>query len=217
MKKLILAAAFVFCFAIAASAKYDPSGTFKGFTTIKISGMLTEDMMSRIAEGEPLHIYKELYGSGFFTVSLFLDEQKNGSFAMKDPMFKASFKPKTGKYSYSDKSPFDTVFAIGSYEGGDLEVAVPEKGGKKCSGTIEDLDTLAFYDYPIALSDGIVDSEDLCGLVYPLEQKGKNFAYAQKDADAAIKITVNAKGKASATLKFSGKYVFPKFFIEDVR
>ena len=212
MKKLLFAAAFVFCFVLIASAD-DPSGTFTGFTTIKVSGQLDEDMLNSLKYVRELHIFKEDHGPGFFTLPISLDRAKKG-YEIKNPDIKISYKDKGGKFSYADKWPWAVVLAL--IEESDMFITVMEKGGVKCSGTIEGLDVSYFDEYySIGLNDGHPNSEDLCGMIFPMEEKGKNFVFAQKDPDANIKITVKSNGKVSISMKLSEKYVSPKFLIEE--
>lgn len=206
MKKSFALALFTILLAGVCSAKLL---IFEGSTTIKLSGQLEEGMVQLIADGEPLHLFKD-GENGYFTCPIFLEQQKNGSWGTKNPEIKASFKPKNQKYTHSDKLPFFVVFAVRVPDSEDVEIAAPMKGGFKCSGTLYDIseDDLQNYYY-IALNDG-QSGEDLCGWTYPMEAKGKNFVYSKKEEGASVKITLNSKGKITASLKLSEGYAWPQ-------
>lgn len=206
MKKSFALALFTILLAGVCSAKLR---IFEGSTTIKLNGQLEAGMVERIADGAPLHLLKD-GENGYFTCKIFLEPQKNGSWGTKDPERKASFKPKNQKYTYSDKLPFFVVFGVGTSDPEDMEIAVPNKGGFKCSGTLYDIseDDLQNYYY-IALNDG-QSGEDLCGWTYPMEAKGKNFVYSKKEDGASVKITLKSTGKITASLKLSEGYAWPQ-------
>lgn len=187
--------------------------TFEGSTTIKLSGQLKESMAERIYKGETLRVLKS-YSDGFVTMPMYLYPQKNGSWSFKDKLFKISFKPKNKKYSYSDKSYWNLVFAIGTVEEENFEVAEADKGSTKCSGTLHSFSGEELENYSIGINDGYPETEDICGgkLEFKMEAKGKKYVFTKKEPGCNIKITLKAKGhKISASFKLSEGYVEPIF------
>ena len=185
-------------------------GFLKGSTTISLSGELDQNFMDSLAAGNGMAIYN--YLDSYLTFPILLPKTKGG-YGTKSKTQSISVSTKNGKFSWTEKdvTPY-FAFASG------FEKIKPLKATFKSSGTLQgggldDLSTKKFvvFDFPCDRQGlGYLGS-----LAFSPEKKGKNYKFTYKEDNWQVKVSANAKGKATASYKLPPDAASPAFVTDE--
>ena len=185
-------------------------GFLKGSTTISLSGELDQTFMDSLAAGNGMAIYN--YLDSYLTFPILLPKTKGG-YGTKSKTQSISVSTKNGKFSWTEKdvTPY-FAFASG------FEKIKPLKATFKSSGTLQgggldDLSTKKFvvFDFPCNRQGlGYLGS-----LAFSPEKKGKNYKFTYKENNWQVKVSANAKGKATASYKLPPDAASPAFVTDE--
>ena len=185
-------------------------GFVKGSTTISLSGELDQTFMDSLAAGNGMAIYN--YLDSYLTFPILLPKTKGG-YGTKSKTQSISVSTKNGKFSWTEKdvTPY-FAFASG------FEKIKPLKATFKSSGTLQgggldDLSTKKFvvFDFPCDRQGlGYLGS-----LAFSPEKKGKNYKFTYKENNWQVKVSANAKGKATASYKLPPDAASPAFVTDE--
>ncbi|MBO4553886.1 formylglycine-generating enzyme family protein [bacterium] len=185
-------------------------GFLKGSTTISLSGQLDQAFLDSLAAGNGMAIYN--YLDSYLTFPILLPKTKGG-YGTKSKTQSISVSTKNGKFSWTEKdvTPY-FAFASG------FEKIKPLKATFKSSGTLQgggldDLSTKKFvvFDFPCDRQGlGYLGS-----LAFSPEKKGKNYKFTYKEDNWQVKVSANAKGKATASYKLPPDAASPAFVTDE--
>jgi len=207
---LLLIANAAFAGSILTQRVVRAQGFVKGSTTVKLSGQLDQAFMDSLDAGCGMAIYN--YLDSYLTFPTKLPETKKG-YGTKSKTQKISVSTKNGKFSWTEKD-VTPYFAFAS---GFVKVP-PTKATLKSSGTLQgggldDLGTykLTVFDFPCSRQGlGYLGS-----LAFTPEKKGKNYKFTYKEDNWQVKVSANAKGKASASYKLPSEVAAPAFVTDE--
>jgi len=192
---------------------------FKGKTSIKLTGTFSAETLKELDkddQGKLAFIVFKYYGTVSRNASMDVPF-KSFAFGKKDIFFNISWKEKSGKLKFNERSTYPLNLAIKDCATKDLESKLVEhincdSSSIKCSGTFKNVDTGKFdVGYGLQLLDYIGPSDQLFDADYFLEKKGKNFVNKFKDKYISHKIKITSKGKTTYTLKCDENYIHPEF------
>ena len=178
----------------------------KGSTTIALSGQLTEEAMARLSNGEGMAIYNSL--DSYLVFPTLLPRTKAG-FGTKSKTQNISVSSKNGKFQWTEKDVTDHfTFAVG------YDKVFPEKATFKSSGNLPGSALAELGEKKLTVFDTMCAEQGLgylASLSFVPEKKGKNYQFSRKDKEQGlqVKVSVNAKGKASASYKLSPTFATP--------
>ena len=185
-------------------------GFVKGSTTVSLSGQLDQAFLDSLDAGCGMAIYN--YLDSYLTFPILLPQTKSG-YGTKSKTQSISVSPKNGKFSWTEKdvTPY-FAFASG------FEKIRPTKATFKSSGTLQgggldDLGTKKFvvFDFPCDRQGlGYLGS-----LAFSPEKKGKNYKFTYKENNWQVKVSANAKGKATASYKLPPDVATPAFVTDE--
>ena len=182
------------------------AGEFNGKTSISISGVCEEKMVSMLEAGSELCFLKD--GPGYVVSPMtFTKSKKNWEY--KDSATKASYKPKNKKISVKIKKK-TTLWP----ETGNEEESIsmePNKYTFSMSGTMPyDIEPELEKGAQVAVTDSSSDSYMLFNESWKMSAKGANLVLDGNSTDRKLtgKITKKSR-KAKFTVKVSGHWVMP--------
>ena len=207
---ILFTASSLFASSILTQRVVRAQGFVKGSTTISLSGQLDQAFLDSLAAGNGMAIYN--YLDSYLTFPILLPQTKSG-YGTKSKTQSISVSPKNGKFSWTEKdvTPY-FAFASG------FEKIRPTKATFKSSGTLQgggldDLSTKKFvvFDFPCDRQGlGYLGS-----LAFSPEKKGKNYKFTYKENNWQVKISANAKGKATASYKLPPDAASPAFVTDE--
>lgn len=203
---MLIAANMAFAGSVVTQRVVNAQAFIKGSTTIALSGQLTEEAMARLSNGEGMAIYNSL--DSYLVFPTLLPRTKAG-FGTKSKTQNISVSSKNGKFQWTEKDVTDHfTFAVG------YDKVFPEKATFKSSGNLPG-DALAELDEKkLTVFDTMCAEQGLgylASLSFIPEKKGKNYQFSLKDKEQGlqVKVSVNAKGKASASYKLPPAFATP--------
>ena len=178
----------------------------KGSTTISLSGQLTESAMDSLSNGESMAIYNSL--DSYLVFPTLLPRTKAG-FVMKSKTQNISVSTKNGKFQWTEKV-VTSCFAFAAGE----EKVKPEKATFKSSGSLSGSTVGQLDEKKLTVFDFLCEEQGLgylASLSFTPEKKGKNYQFSLKNKEEGlqVKVSVNSKGKASASYKMSPRFATP--------
>ena len=207
---ILFTASSLFASSILTQRVVRAQGFVKGSTTISLSGELDQAFLDSLEAGCGMAIYN--YLDSYLTFPTLLPKTKSG-YGTKSKTQSISVSPKNGKFSWTEKdvTPY-FAFASG------FEKIRPTKATFKSSGTLQgggldDLGTKKFvvFDFPCDRQGlGYLGS-----LAFSPEKKGKNYKFTYKENNWQVKVSANAKGKATASYKLPPDVATPAFVTDE--
>ncbi len=179
-------------------------GFVKGSTTVSLSGQLDQAFLDSLDAGNGMVIYN--YLDCYLAFPTLLPKTKSG-YGTKSKTQSVSVSTKNGKFSWTEKdvTPY-FAFASG------FEKVSSAKATIKSSGTIPTQELAKLDSQKLALFDIACDMQGLgylASLSFNPGKKGSNYKFSLKDPYMQVKVSINSKGKASASYKLSPQVVSP--------
>ena len=202
----VIAANFAFAGSVVTQRVVNAQAFVKGSTTIALSGQLTEEAMARLSNGEGMAIYNSL--DSYLVFPTLLPRTKAG-FGTKSKTQNISVSSKNGKFQWTEKDVTDHfTFAVG------YDKVFPEKATFKSSGNLPGSALAELDEKKLTVFDTMCAEQGLgylASLSFIPEKKGKNYQFSLKDKEQGlqVKVSVNAKGKASASYKLPPAFATP--------
>ena len=202
----VIAANFAFAGSVVTQRVVNAQAFVKGSTTIALSGQLTEEAMARLSNGEGMAIYNSR--DSYLVFPTLLPRTKAG-FGTKSKTQNISVSSKNGKFQWTEKDVTDHfTFAVG------YDKVFPEKATFKSSGNLPGSALAELGEKKLTVFDTMCAEQGLgylASLSFVPEKKGKNYQFSLKDKEQGlqVKVSVNAKGKASASYKLSPTFATP--------
>ena len=202
----VIAANFAFAGSVVTQRVVNAQAFVKGSTTIALSGQLTEEAMARLSNGEGMAIYNSL--DSYLVFPTLLPRTKAG-FGTKSKTQNISVSSKNGKFQWTEKDVTDHfTFAVG------YDKVFPEKATFKSSGNLPGSALAELGEKKLTVFDTMCAEQGLgylASLSFVPEKKGKNYQFSLKDKEQGlqVKVSVNAKGKASASYKLPPTFATP--------
>jgi len=202
----VIAANFAFAGSVVTQRVVNAQAFVKGSTTIALSGQLTEEAMARLSNGEGMAIYNSL--DSYLVFPTLLPRTKAG-FGTKSKTQNISVSSKNGKFQWTEKDVTDHfTFAVG------YDKVFPEKATFKSSGNLPGSALAELGEKKLTVFDTMCAEQGLgylASLSFVPEKKGKNYQFSLKDKEQGlqVKVSVNAKGKASASYKLPPAFATP--------
>ncbi|MBR4820916.1 formylglycine-generating enzyme family protein [bacterium] len=204
----VIVANFAFAGSVVTQRVVNAQAFVKGSTTIALSGQLTEEAMARLSNGEGMAIYNSL--DSYLVFPTLLPRTKTG-FGTKSKTQNISVSSKNGKFQWTEKDVTDHfTFAVG------YDKVFPEKATFKSSGNLPGSALAELGEKKLTVFDTMCAEQGLgylASLSFVPEKKGKNYQFSLKDKEQGlqVKVSVNAKGKASASYKLPPEFASPAF------
>ncbi len=201
---IIFTASSLFAGSICTQRVVRAQGFVKGSTTISLSGQLDQAFLDSLDAGSGMAIYN--YLDSYLTFPTLLPKTKNG-YGTKSKAQSVSVSTKNGKFSWTEKdvTPY-FAFASG------FEKVSSAKATIKSSGTIPTQELAKLDSQKLALFDIACDMQGLgflASLSFSPGKKGSNYKFSLKDPNMQVKVSINSKGKATASYKLSPQVVSP--------
>ena len=170
----------------------------KGATTLTFMGQLGEEAMAEIAGGKSMAVYNFI--DSYLTFPIALAETKGG-LGLDYGFITAAVNFKNGKVQWAEKDLADCfAFSVGK------ELVKPSSAFLKSSGTVQKEELTELSGKKLTFLD-IIENESggrtLAALNFTLSQKGKNYKFNCKENGIQAKVSVNSKGKITASFKLS--------------
>ena len=201
---VLLTAGSLFAGSVVTQRVVNVQGFVKGSTTVSLSGQMTEAAMDSLARGCGMTIYNSL--NSYLAFPTLLQKSKTG-YGRKFNAKTISISEKNGKFQWMEKDVTDHfMFAVG------FEKAHPERATLKSSGTIPTQELAKLDSQKLALFDIACDMQGLgylASLTFSPGKKGSNYKFSLKDPYMQVKVSINSKGKATASYKLSPQVVSP--------
>ena len=203
---ILVAANIAFAGSVVTQRVVNVQAYIKGSTTISLSGQLNEEAMAGIEAGRGMAIYN--YLDSYLVFPTLLPRTKAG-FGTKSKTQNISVSSKNGKFQWTEKdvTPY-FAFAAG------FAKVKPDKATFKSSGNLPGSALAELDEKKLTVFDSFCEEQGqgyLASLCFTPEKKGKNYQFSLKDKEHGlqVKVSVNSKGKASASYKLSPSYAAP--------
>lgn len=201
---VLLTAGSLFAGSVVTQRVVNVQGFVKGSTTVSLSGQLDQAFLDSLDAGNGMAIYN--YLDSYLTFPILLPKTKSG-YGTKSKTQSVSVSTKNGKFSWTEKdvTPY-FAFASG------FEKVSSAKATIKSSGTIPTQELAKLDSQKLTLFDIACDMQGLgylASLSFNLGKKGSNYKFSLKDPYMQVKVSINSKGKATASYKLSPQVVSP--------
>lgn len=197
-------AATVFAESVVTQREVRVKGLINGSTVLNLSGKLNDAAMAEISSGNEMAVYNCLDSYLAFPTLLSMSK---GKFYSKTATQNISISRQNGKFQWTEKD----VTSRYAFAAGEKRIK-PDKATFKSSGmlsgtTVTEIEGKRFtiYDQLSAIS-----GENCVGaLAFVPEKKGKNYKYNYNDNGFQAKVSVNSKGKITASYKMPPSVAYP--------
>lgn len=207
MKKTLFLLAFAALFTLECSAETFDS-LFKGKTTIKLSGVI-DDELQHILDDPENYQFVILKRRDGISSGLPVLEAKPGVYASDSMGENIKYTLKSKKFQY--KANYMDLLWIAVMNGEDiLEQNPPRKTNIKCSGSLANVDTPLLSVYDLQIVD-YLNKEPFLYSKFRLQKVGKNLALKGTDSGLKYSVKVTAKGKVNFSFTCDESYVRPEF------
>ncbi|MBR6463627.1 SUMF1/EgtB/PvdO family nonheme iron enzyme [bacterium] len=181
-------------------------GFVKGSTKLNLKGKMTDSAMQSLSDGKNMAVYN--YLDSYLCMPALLSKPKT-AFGMKDENRNISVKTKNGKFKWAEKD----VSRYFAFEAGNEKVELT-KASLKSSGTVQTDWLNELESKKLALLDAYSSEQGsgyLASFSFTPEMKKGSYKTSLKNKEQGIqiKVSVNSKGKASASYKLPPMFASP--------